>query len=132
VAKAKGDNMNQALTLRDENEMLREQLRQMREAVIGNEQDMRWRKTLAKYRLGPQQIAVLRVLYRHPGATTELIHQALYGHRPKDYTRHNVGCFIHALRRNLPEPSIVTVHYGYYLTDEFREWLRAALKDNTP
>jgi DNA-binding response OmpR family regulator len=132
VAKAKGDTMNQAITLRDENEMLKEQIAQMRQAMLGSKSDMPWLMALERFNLVRREIETLRVLYRHAGATTDLIHHALYGHLPKDYTRYNVACFVHGLRRKLPEPSIVTVHYGYYLTDEFREWLRNALKDNTP
>jgi hypothetical protein len=133
LAKAKGDDMNQALTLRDQNDMLKEELRQAQDALIGDDP---WLHLSMRLRIPRKQELLLRALYKHPFVTREMMRVALDipgTGRTKDNSYYRDHAIMHLVRRMMPPGSILCLSgRGHYLSPAGREWLRAALKDNTP
>jgi hypothetical protein len=128
--------MNQALTLRDENEMLREELRQAQDALVGDDP---WLFLIMKLRIPRKQELLLRALYKRQFVSHAMMRTVLELPGARGFGRvvENSYCRDHAVltgaRKLMPPGSILNLPgRGYYLSPAGREWLRAALKDNTP
>ncbi len=117
--------------LRDENDRLREQIKLLHKAIMGDEPG--WSLVGKRLACTPQQCLVLRVLYRREVATFEQILMAMYSARPSaDFPDPKiVHVHICNIRRKLGPTSIDSVWgRGYVLAPEFRRkimgWLREA------
>jgi hypothetical protein len=130
--------MNQALTLRDRNDMLREELRQAHEALIGPDP---WLLMCIRLRIPRKPEILMRTLYKHPFVTKEMVRVALdipgtWCRKVEDsYQRDSATLQI--VRRIMPRGSVLCLSMrGYFLSQHGREWLTkelgSAIKDNTP
>jgi hypothetical protein len=125
--------MNQAITLRDRNDMLREELRQAHEALIGDDP---WLHFVMRLRIPRKAEILLRALYKHPFVSREMMRVILdipgtSRRNENSYNRDHATLQI--ARRMMPPGSILCLSgRGHYLSPAGREWLRNALKDNTP
>lgn len=83
----------------------------------------------------PQHERLLRVLYKRPVATKEMLYHALYWDRPDcDLPSEKIiDVQICKLRQRLPQAGVETVWgRGYRLSDEGRAWLEARIEQAQP
>jgi hypothetical protein len=115
------------MTLRDETDTLREELRQAQCALVGNDG---WLPLVVRLRLARKPEILLRTLYKHNLVTREMMRVALnlVGATSDSYQRDHAILTI--LRRTLPPGSILCLSgRGHYLSQQGREWIRKQLGD---
>jgi hypothetical protein len=118
------------MTLRDETDTLREELRQAQCALVGNDG---WLPLVVRLRLARKPEILLRTLYKHNLVTREMMRVALNlvgsnAVTSDSYQRDHAILTI--LRRTLPPGSILCLSgRGHYLSQQGREWIRKQLAD---